>query len=88
MKKTAIQLLIEELEEQKVRIPVEAYQKGLDYAIQAAKNKLEMEREQSSQNTKLREAAELVVDLWNYEDTEIDRPTFYFAMDILEKELK
>ena len=46
MKKIAIQLLIEELEEQKVRIPVEAYQKGLDYAIQAAKNKLETEREQ------------------------------------------
>ena len=43
---------------------------------------------EESQDTKLREAAELVVDLWNYEDAEIDRPTFHFSMDILEKELK
>lgn len=43
---------------------------------------------EEAQETKLREAAELVVDLWNYEYTEIYRPTFYFAMDILEKELK
>lgn len=43
---------------------------------------------EEAQETKLREAAELVFDLWNDEDTEIDRPTFYFAMDILEKELK
>jgi len=45
MKKTAMQLHIEQLEEQKKRVPVEAYQKGLDYAIQAAKLKLETERE-------------------------------------------
>lgn len=50
MKKTAIQLLIEELEEQKKRVPVEAYQKGLDYAIQAAKRKLETEREEAQDN--------------------------------------
>lgn len=43
---------------------------------------------EEAQDTKLREAAELVFDLWNDEDTEIDRPTFYFAMDILEKALK
>ena len=30
MKKIALQLLIKELEEQKKRVPVEAYQKGLD----------------------------------------------------------
>ena len=46
MKKTAVQLLIEALEEQKKRYPIGAYQMGLDYAIQAAKNKLETEREQ------------------------------------------
>ena len=46
MKKTAMQLLIEQLEEQKDAIPIEAYQKGLEYAIQAAKLKLETEREQ------------------------------------------
>ena len=46
MKKTAIQQLIEQLEEQKERIPVETYQQGLDYAIQAAKTKIETEREQ------------------------------------------
>ena len=41
-----MQQLIEQLEEQKKAIPVEAYQKGLEYAIQAAKTKLEKEREQ------------------------------------------
>ena len=46
MKKTAMQQLIEQLEEQKDAIPIEAYQKGLEYAIQAAKLKLETEREQ------------------------------------------
>jgi len=46
MKKTALTQLIEQLEEQKSKVPVEAYQKGLDYAIQAAKLKLETEREQ------------------------------------------
>ena len=46
MKKTAMQLLIEQLEEQKKAVPIEAYQKGLDYAIQAAKLKLETEQEQ------------------------------------------
>jgi hypothetical protein len=46
MKKTAMQLLIEQLEEQKKAVPIEAYQKGLEYAIQAAKLKLETEREQ------------------------------------------
>jgi hypothetical protein len=46
MKKTAMQLLIEQLEEQKKTIPIEAYQKGLEYAIQAAKLKIEKEREQ------------------------------------------
>jgi len=46
MKKTALTQLIEQLQEQKDRVPVEAYQKGLEYAIQAAKSKLETEREQ------------------------------------------
>jgi len=46
MKKTAMQLLIEQLEYQKDAIPIEPYQKGLAYAIQAAKLKLETEREQ------------------------------------------
>lgn len=46
MKKTAITQLIELLEEQKESIPVEAYQKGLEYAIQAAETKLETERKQ------------------------------------------
>lgn len=46
MKKTALQQLIEQLEEQNKAVPVEAYQKGLEYAIQAAKLKLETEREQ------------------------------------------
>jgi len=46
MKKTALTQLIEQLEEQKSKVPVETYQKGLDYAIQAAKLKLETEREQ------------------------------------------
>jgi len=41
-----MQLLIEQLEEQKKAIPIEAYQKGLEYAIQAAKLKLETDREQ------------------------------------------
>jgi len=45
MKKTAMQLLIEELEEQKEVVPIEVYQKGLEYAIQAAKLKLETERQ-------------------------------------------
>lgn len=43
---------------------------------------------EEAQDNQLREAAELVFDLWNDEDAEIDRPTFYFAMDILEKALK
>lgn len=43
---------------------------------------------QSKQDTKLREAAELVVDLWNDEDTETDQPQFHFAMDILINALK
>ena len=60
MKKTALQQLIEQLEEQKKAVPAFTYGKGLDYAIQAAKLKLETEREQSSQNIKLREAAEIM----------------------------
>jgi len=46
MKKTAITQLIEQLEEQKEAIQIPTYQKGLEYAIQAAKLKLEAEREQ------------------------------------------
>jgi hypothetical protein len=80
MRKTAIQLLIDWMEQNQYFIGNDLYAKQ--------KELLEMEREQSSKNTKLREAAELVVDLWNDEDTEIDRPTFHFAMDILEKALK
>ena len=41
-----MQLLIEQLEYQKDAIPIEAYQKGLEYAIQAAKLKIETERKQ------------------------------------------
>ena len=46
--------------------------KELNKRIDQATEILEKEREQSSQNTKLREAAELVVDLWNDEDTQTD----------------
>jgi len=46
MKKTALKQLIEQLEEQKEAIQIPTYQKGLEYAIQAAKLKLETEREQ------------------------------------------
>jgi len=52
MKKTAMQLLIEQLEEQRKRVPVEAYKKGLEYAIQAAKSKLETERETIEESVK------------------------------------
>ena len=45
MKKTALKQLIEQLEEQKEAIQIPTYQKGLEYAIQAAKLKLETERE-------------------------------------------
>ena len=41
-----MQLLIEQLEEQKKAVPSFTYGKGLEYAIQAAKLKLETEREQ------------------------------------------
>jgi len=45
MKKTALTQLIDQLEEQKKEVQIPTYQKGLEYAIQAANLKLETERE-------------------------------------------
>jgi hypothetical protein len=88
MKKTALQQLIEQLEEQKKAVPAFTYGKGLDYAIQAAKLKLETEREQSSQNIKLREAAEMVVKKSAWYDLEHISIDFANAVVELEKALK
>lgn len=43
--KTPISKLIEILESQRARIPSEAYQKGVEYSIEAAKQLLPEERE-------------------------------------------
>ena len=45
MKKTALQNHIERLEQQHARIPNSAYQKGIEYAIQSAKELLEKEKQ-------------------------------------------
>jgi len=70
MKKTAMQLMIDQLEEQKKAVPAFTYGKGLEYAIQAAKLKLEMEREQ------IEEAYDE-----GYKDAEQDKQTCGFCVE-------